>query len=179
MSPLPPICPPAVTAVTATDFRNALASLPGAVTVITTDGPAGTAGFTASAVCSVTDNPPTVLVCMNRSSHAHAAFVANGVLCVNVLGAQQQGLSALFADRQVPMAERFARTPWQPCGSGAPGLDGALVQLDGRITAMHEVGTHSVFFVQLGQVRPHAPGPAPGALAYFGRAYHALHAATA
>lgn len=166
------------TAVSAAEFRNALAALPGAVTVITTDGPAGAAGFTASAVCSVTDQPPTVLVCMNRSSYAHATFVANGVLCVNVLGAQQQALSALFADRQVTMAERFARTPWQACHSGAPGLDGALVQLDGAIVATHEVGTHSIFIVQLGQVRPHSALPAPGALAYFGRTYHVLNAST-
>jgi flavin reductase len=76
------------------EFRNGMALLPGAVTVITTDGPEGPAGFTASAVCSVTDSPPTVLVCMNRSSFAHRFFAGNGVLCVNVLSAAQQDVSA-------------------------------------------------------------------------------------
>ena len=65
------------------DFRNAMAQLGSAITIITTDGPAGRFGFTASAVCSVTDSPPTLLVCMNRSSFAHGKFQHNGVLCVS------------------------------------------------------------------------------------------------
>jgi flavin reductase len=161
-------------------FRSGLSRLAGAVTVITTDGPAGAAGFTASAVCSVTDSPPTVLVCMNRSSHAHRFFAANGVLCVNVLAAAQQEVSARFASRDIPMDERFARTPWQACASGSPGLNGALVQLDGRIVATHEVGTHSVFIVELVEIRLDASDtPAPAGLAYFDRRYHALGAAAA
>ncbi len=49
-------------------FRDAMAHVGAAVNIITTDGPAGRAGFTASAVCSVTDTPPTLLVCLNRSA---------------------------------------------------------------------------------------------------------------
>lgn len=49
-------------------FRDAMAQVGAAVNIITTDGPAGRAGFTASAVCSVTDEPPTLLVCLNRSA---------------------------------------------------------------------------------------------------------------
>ncbi|MDT7839036.1 flavin reductase [Aquabacterium sp. OR-4] len=164
--------------VSSTAFRDGLARLPGAVTVITTNGPAGAAGFTASAVCSVSDSPPTVLVCMNRSSFAHRFFAGNGVLCINVLSAAQQDLSALFANREVAMDQRFARTPWQACASGAPGLDGALVQLDGRIAATHEVGTHSIFIVELGEVRLADAGASHEGLAYFGRRYHALGASS-
>jgi len=47
-------------------FRDAMARLGAAVNIVTTDGTAGRAGFTASAVCSVTDDPPTLLVCLNR-----------------------------------------------------------------------------------------------------------------
>ena len=182
MQPIPPIAAPQQalpSAVSTADFRNSLARLPGAVTVITTDGPAGVAGFTASAVCSVTDSPPTVLVCMNRSSFAHRSFVDNGVLCVNVLGAAQLPLSALFADREVSMAQRFAQTPWRARHSGAPGLDGALVQLDGHIVATHDVGTHSIFIVQLAEIRLDDAASAPCGLAYFDRRYHALGAAAA
>lgn len=161
------------------EFRNGMALLPGAVTVITTDGPEGPAGFTASAVCSVTDSPPTVLVCMNRSSFAHRFFAANGVLCVNVLSAAQQDVSGLFANREVAMAERFARCPARPLATGAPALDGALVNLDGRIVATHEVGTHSVFIVELQRIQvPDGATALPG-LAYFNRGYHALGQAAA
>lgn len=173
-----PAAPPVPSPSTAA-FRQGMARMAGAVNVITTDGPAGIAGFTASAVCSVTDSPPTVLVCMNRGSFAHPFFKRNGVLCVNVLSAGQEGLSALFSDRNVPMAERFDRTPWAACASGAPGLDGALVQIDGRIVDTHEVGTHSVFIVEVDQVRTDDAVPAPRGLAYFDRRYHALGAAAA
>lgn len=71
--------------VDSSEFRNAMAMLGSAVTIVTTDGPAGRFGFTASAVCSVTDSPPTLLVCVNRASANHEHFKTNGVLCVNVL----------------------------------------------------------------------------------------------
>jgi flavin reductase len=94
------------------DYRNAMARLGAAVNIITTDGPAGRAGFTASAVCSVTDEPPTLLVCLNRSASVYPAFKANGVLCVNVLAAGHQSLSTLFGGR-TPMDERFAAGRWR------------------------------------------------------------------
>jgi flavin reductase len=155
-------------------FRSGMALMPGAVTVITTDGPEGAAGFTASAVCSVTDSPPTLLVCMNRSSFAHRFFAVNQVLCVNVLQGQQQDVSALFANREVSMAERFERCAHRTLASGAPALDEALVNLDGRIVATHDVGTHSVFYVELSEVRIPTPEASPSGLAYFNRSYHAL-----
>lgn len=161
------------------DFRAGLALLPGGVSVVTTAGSEGLAGFTASAVCSVTDSPPTVLVCMNRGSHAYPHFARNRVLCVNVLGGAQQHLSQLFADRQVTMPERFARCAWSAAATGSPALEGALVHLDGDITAAHDVGTHSIFIVQLRHVGVCArAGHEPG-LAYFNRNYHVLHGAPA
>ena len=108
-----------------TDFRNGMAMLAGAVNIITTDGPQGLAGFTATAVCSVTDQPPTLLVCMNRASWAHPIFSGNGVLCVNVLGAERQDVSGIFADRSITMEERFARIGWKALATGSPLLNGA------------------------------------------------------
>src|SRR5476651_908107 len=81
------------------DYRNAMARLGAAVNIITTDGPAGRAGFTASAVCSVTDEPPTLLVCLNRNASVYDAFKQNGVLCVNVLGAGHQNISNIFGGK--------------------------------------------------------------------------------
>ena len=159
------------------EFRTGLSLLPGGVTVITTDGPAGRAGFTASAVCSVTDAPPTVLVCMNRSSFAHQFFTGNRVLCVNVLAAAQQPLSALFSNRDMTMAQRFEQCAWQPLATGAPAINGALVNLDGEIVATHDVGTHSVFIVELRRVHVPEDAPQQAGLAYFNRGYHALAAA--
>jgi flavin reductase len=69
------------------EFRDAMARLGAAVNVVTTDGEGGRAGFTASAVCSVTDDPPTLLVCLNRAASSNAVFLRNMVLCVNTLAA--------------------------------------------------------------------------------------------
>lgn len=154
-----------------TGFRNAMSMLGGAVSVITTDGPAGRWGFTASAVCSVTDQPPTLLVCMNRASYSNASFKENGVLCVNVLGAGQQTLSAAFASRDLAMPERFACTEWSQLESGAPVMDEALVSFDCRIAQVHEVGSHSIFYCQILSLKQ---GAGQEGLVYFNRAYHRL-----
>ena len=128
------------------EFRNGMAMLSGAVNVITTGGSEGLAGFTATAVCSVTDQPPTLLVCMNRSSYAHRFFTANGVLCVNLLGGDQQGLSGLFADREVSMEQRFQRAAWRALETGSPALDDALVSFDCRISHIDVFWSLSIFF---------------------------------
>ncbi len=154
------------------EFRSGMSLLPGGVNVVTTSGDAGLAGFTASAVCSVTDSPPTVLVCMNRGSNAYPHFSRSRVACVSVLSGEQQHLSTLFSNRDVPMSQRFEQCAWTSLETGAPALDGALANLDGDIIASHDVGTHSIFIVQLRKIRVGSQD-APG-LAYFKRGYHVL-----
>lgn len=154
------------------DYRNAMARLGAAVSVITTDGPAGRTGFTASAVCSVTDTPPTLLVCMNRGSTTNEAFKANKVLCVNTLAASQEALSPLFAGfDDMPMAERFNTATWTTLVTGSPVLAGAVVSFDCRIAQVTEVGTHSVVFCEVEAIQA---GPAHEGLIYFGRSYHRI-----
>lgn len=87
-------------------FRQGMSNLGAAVNVITTQGAAGQAGFTASAVCSVTDTPPTLLVCLNRSASVFETFKANKVLCVNTLNALTKP-SVQFIWRQNPNAGTF------------------------------------------------------------------------
>lgn len=154
-----------------TSFRNAMAMLGGAVSVITTDGAAGRFGFTASAVCSVTDSPPTLLVCMNRASNSNPQFQANGAVCVNVLAGTHQELSGAFANKALTMDDRFATTAWTTLESGAPVMLEALVNFDCRIAQVHEVGSHSIFYCEVLAIRH---GAADEGLVYFNRAYHRL-----
>ena len=154
-----------------TEFRNAMAQLGSAVSVITTDGPAGKFGFTASAVCSVTDSPRTLLVCMNRNSFAHAHFCDNGVLCVNVLSGDHQQLSGVFADARLRSEERFLHDSWQVMSTGAPALSSAAANVDCRIVDCHEVGSHSVFYCQVQAIRI---SEQPCGLVWFNRRYHTL-----
>ena len=154
-----------------TEFRNAMAQLGSAVSVITTDGPAGKFGFTASAVCSVTDSPPTLLVCMNRNSFAHAPFRQNGALCVNVLSSDHQDLSGVFANASLRSEQRFAYDSWQVLASGAPVLSSSVASFDCLIDTCHEVGSHSVFYCQVQAIRI---SETPRGLVYFNRSYHAV-----
>lgn len=129
-------------------FRDGMARLGAAVNIITTDGPAGRAGFTASAVCSVTDTPPTLLVCLNRSASVWSIFDANRQLCVNTLAAGQEALSGLFGGK-TPMEARFQAAQWRTAVTGSPVLEGALVSFDCRISDITPVGTHDVLFCEV------------------------------
>lgn len=157
--------------VTQQGYREAMARFGAHVNVVTTDGPAGRRGFTASAVCSVTDAPPTLLVCVNRQNDSHPAMLTNGVLCVNALCADQQEISALFSRETNDPLARFTAGDWHVLETGAPALHGAVVSFDCRIMQVTEVGTHSVMFGQVVAIRH---GDRHDGLVYFGRTYHPL-----
>lgn len=129
-------------------FRDAMARLASAVTIITTDGEDGRHGFTASAVCSVSDDPATLLVCVNRTASTHAHLVRHGLLAINILAHEQESLSTLFGSSRTDMTTRFAAGVWRKGELGMPLLQGALVTLECRISLTQEIGTHSVFFVE-------------------------------
>jgi len=156
-------------------FRDAMARLAAAVNIVTTDGPAGLGGLTVSAVCSVTDDPPTLLVCLNRGSPQNRLFKDNGVLCVNTLAPGQEALSARFAGRsaEADMVERFSHASWGIIETGAPSLDGATVAVASLIGEVVERGTHSVLFCEVEAVRQ---GAASRGLIWFSRDYHPIGA---
>lgn len=155
--------------VEATDFRNAMSLLTTAVNVITTEGLSGLHGFTASAVCSVTDTPPTLLVCMNQASRSHVHFVENKILSVNVLGAQHEPISNAFASSQLSSVERFKQGSWTTLETGSPVLEDALVSFDCEIQHIQDVGTHSIFMCRVVAIKQSQQDES---LVYFNRAYH-------
>lgn len=157
-----------------TAFREAMAGLGAAVNVVTSDGASGLAGCTASAVCAVTDEPPTLLVCINRSSRNNAVMRENGTLCVNVLAAEQRDVAMSFATKSASIESRFASADWDRLETGAPALRGAVSSLDCEITSVTEVGTHTVFFCEIKAAR--TAGDRDG-LIYFGRGFHRVGAA--
>jgi flavin reductase len=156
--------------VTQQAFRDAMAVIGAAVHIITTDGPAGAGGFTASAVTSVTDTPPSLLVCINRNVSSFQALIANGVLCVNTLSTAHRDVSRLFSQK-VDMAVRFSAARWRAGITGAPLLMDAVASFDCRINDRKDVGTHAVLFCDVLGV---TLGGADDALIYHRRAYHGL-----
>ena len=152
------------------EFRAAMANLAAGVNIVTTDGPRGRAGITVSAVCSVTDAPPTVLVCVNRSSYNHGVLAENRRICINVLGADQQELALRFAGAtRLSNEERFAAAVCDDRFTDVPVIRDAAASLIGRIADIRTRGSHSVLFAEIDHV---LTGRGSGALVYFQRQFH-------
>lgn len=163
------IGPEPVATIEPAQFRDAMSRLGAAVHVVTTAGPAGTAGFTATAVASVSDQPATLLVCLNRRSQVTPILQENRVLCVNTLRAGADPTADLFAGRTgVPMAERFATIAWNTLATGAPVLPSAVIAFDCQVVEVKAVGTHNVIIAGVVALHLGEPGPA---LVYHERAY--------
>lgn len=155
-------------------YRDAMSGLGAAVNVITSEGKAGRAGCTVSAVCSVTDEPPTLLVCINRESKNNGIIRENGNLCVNVLAGDQRDIAMQFASKNATMESRFALANWECLETGAPALVDAVAAFDCEVTSASEVGTHTVFYCEIKALRSSA---SRDGLIYFGRDFHRLHPA--
>jgi len=161
--------PDSVRTVEPAQFREAMSRLGAAVHVITTAGPGGKTGATATAVCSVSDAPPTLLMCLNRRSQTNPVVVENGVFCVNTLGHDGAAIADLFAGRTgVQGTDRFKIGEWTVLSTGSPVLASAVIAFDCRIVEVRAVASHNVFFGAVETVRL---GPSGPALVYHERAY--------
>lgn len=128
-------------------YRDAMANFAGAVHIVTTDGAAGRRGVTVIAACSVSDEPPTILVCLNRQNGKNDAFRDNGVFALNTLAAEHQDMSADFAGLTGKQsAERFADGDWDTIATGAPTLVSALAVFDCELLEAKDLATHRVLF---------------------------------
>jgi flavin reductase (DIM6/NTAB) family NADH-FMN oxidoreductase RutF len=145
------------------------------VNIVTTDGPAGRAGVTVSAMASVSMEGPTLLVCVHHKSPAAAAILENGVFCVNVLREGQSHIADTFAGRLPPRgSDRFACAEFGVAATGAPRVADALAAFDCRLFRSDRVGTHEVLFGTVEDIHLSRAG-AP--LIYAKRAYGSFHAA--
>lgn len=154
-------------------FRDGMSRLGAAVNIITSDGTVGRLGFTATAVCSISDTPPSLLVCMNRRSLQNEPLKKNGVFCVNTLSAGQKDLSGIFSGvGKLEMDERFRHGSWVSQETGSPVLLDAIVSFDCRIVQALEVNTHTIL---IGEVLAVRCGSQATSLIYVNRRYHELH----
>ncbi|MDH2997572.1 4-hydroxyphenylacetate 3-monooxygenase [Pasteurellaceae bacterium LFhippo2] len=152
-------------------FRDAMAHLSSAVSIVTSNGSVGKVGLTVSSVCSVTDSPATLLFCINQSSELHDVIKQNGKVCVNVLNPEQEELAKHFAC-MLPstMEERFEWELWLESQDQQPMLKGAIASLVGDIVDTHPVGTHTIFLVKLSQIEVEPKD----SLVYFARQFKAV-----
>ncbi len=153
-------------------FREAMSRIAAAVHIVTTDGPAGRLGATVSAACSVTDDPASVLICLNRQTRIHSGVLKNRTFCLNTLTDDHEAISNAFAGRDGPdMDVRFAKGSWTNLASGCPALDTARLSVDCEVYSVSEVGTHSVIIGTVLDLRMTDPGKS---LVYVRRGYEHL-----
>jgi len=127
-------------------YRTLMRHQAGAVTVIAAGRGTERQGLTATAVASLSDSPPTILVCVQRTSGAHAVIAAERFFSVNLLSRGQKDLAERFAGRHgVSGSARFEPGIWTTLVSGAPVLKDALASLDCELIDQHGFTTHSIF----------------------------------
>lgn len=148
-------------AVDSTLFKDGMRRLAASVCLITTTREGGVRnGLTATAVCSLSADPATLLCCLNRASHSFAAIAEAKVFCVNVLSVEDAGVAHHFAGER-PADEKFLAGVWRTQSTGAPVLSTALASFDCWLEQVVEVGTHGILIGRVADVTLSQPAARP------------------
>lgn len=131
----------------AAGFREAMRRVASTVNVISICVDGQPLGITATAVSSLSMEPPSLLVCINRAAFVHAKMEDSAHFGVNVLHRDQEPLATMFADR-AQHALRFA-AGWETDGVNPPRLIEAQASIRCRRIDSHAFGTHSIFIGQV------------------------------
>ena len=156
-------------------FRQVMREVASPVAVVASGEPGERSGLTATAICSVSDNPPTVLVCVNQNAIAHRSIIDRGCFSINFLSSDQEEIAVLFSGaNKVYGEDRFAVGEWDRGATGAPLLRDAICNLECQLVGHRAVATHTVFIGEL--IGGHKFG-SNGALLYQHGAYKHLTSA--
>ena len=133
------------------DFRRVLGHFATGVTILTTvDGESRPTGLTVSAFCSVSLDPPQILVCVDHKSQSYPALRDGASFAVNILGAEHESISRRFATTRL---DKFDGVPWSPGRLGVPLIDGALAHLECRTVSRHVEGDHTILVGRVEEAR--------------------------
>ena len=138
-------------------FRAVLGRFASGVTVVTARSDDGRDhGMTVSAFCSLSLEPPLVLVCIERSASMHALLRPGLPFAVNILAAGQEALSRRFSG---PDQHRFEGIGFTRGQREVPLLDDVLAQVECTVEALHPGGDHTICVgkVLTAEVRPERP----------------------
>ncbi|MBU2568723.1 MAG: flavin reductase family protein [Gammaproteobacteria bacterium] len=157
-------------AVEANEFKNALQLWASGVTVITTNTERyGTQGMTATSFCSVSLEPPQILVCINENADTGDGIEESKHFAVNILTAEQEEVSNQFAGG-ASQEERFANVSWENGICGMPILNDCLASLECKVVEKVKAGTHWIMVGEVQDVVCRSGSP----LLYFRSAYRNL-----
>lgn len=126
-------------------FKLGMRRLAAGVSLITTRDEAGTRhGLIATSVTSVSLEPPSLLVCINKSVSSHDALARAGIFCVNLLPEDADDIAMRFSSSRYRDV-RFAEGNWSELETGSPVLDNAIASFDCRITSTLDATSHTIF----------------------------------
>jgi flavin reductase len=140
-------------------YKAAMRRLATTVTLVTCAAPEGRAGMTATAVTSVTTEPPALLACINHAASLHGSLRMHSAFCVNLLSESHADLSMAFGGQVAP-ENRFDHGHWVEDEDGTPYLVDAQSNIFCLVDAMLAYGTHTIFVGRVtrihlhGEVRP-------------------------
>ena len=140
-------------------YRDAMRRVPAAVTIVTSLFDREANGLTATAVCSVSADPPQVLVCVNREATAQSLIARSRRFVVNFLSEEHEERARRFSQAKLPAQERFAGISWVVMATGSPAMADAIVALDCRVNSDLICGTHAIYVANVVDV--HVGNAAP------------------
>ena len=154
--------------ITRDEFRAALGRFASGVTVVTTKDQTGRLhGITVSAFCSVSLDPPLILICIDKNTGSYPALKETDSFVVNILREDQQHYSDQFASR---LPDKFDGIEFLTTADDIPILKDALVNLECRLVNSHDNGDHTIFVGEI--LKSHATDGEP--LVYFHGRYRKL-----
>jgi flavin reductase (DIM6/NTAB) family NADH-FMN oxidoreductase RutF len=151
-------------------FREVFGRFATGVAVITSAAPRGAGGMTANAICSVSLEPPLVLVCFQNDARTLDTVRESGRFAVNLLAAGQRDVAGLFASK-APEEEKLLRVPHE-LRNGTPVIDGTIAWAVCDVQDLLAGGDHTI---AIGEVMELGLGPGTGEpLLWFEGRYHTL-----
>jgi flavin reductase (DIM6/NTAB) family NADH-FMN oxidoreductase RutF len=127
------------------DFRSAMRQLAGGVSVITVGRGRDITGMTVTSVSSLSVDPPSLIVSVNRSASSWPILAQDGFFGVNILNADQLDIAERFAGKNgLKGADRFIGAEWITRASGVPLLVGALAAIDCAVEDIIERHSHAI-----------------------------------
>ena len=158
--------------VTASDFRNAMRQLTGGVSVITAGRGRDISGMTVTSVSSLSVDPPSLIVSLNRESSSWPLVKRYGFFGVNILTSDQIDIAERFTGKSgLKGADRFRGARWITRASGAPLLAEALAAIDCEVEDVIERHSHAIV---IGRVLDVVASRRTAALAYWHGEYVAI-----
>lgn len=148
-------------------FKAGMRRLAGAVCIITSRHVGDPVALVATALCSLSADPPSLVACVNRTANAYPSITSSGGFCVNVLAASQMSIARMVAAPEL-RDKRFTVGSWQELPTGGLALDGALTSFDCAVGQCVDVKTHSIL---IGLIRHVRLGPEQPPLLYMDGQY--------